>query len=74
MIFCRDYKIPDGKPANGYGYNDQCLNKEFAQKVRTVEFVLPLDNGLLVIRAKPVLNPRGNEAMRRTPQAGQLLH
>nr|BAU61628.1 vacuolar soluble pyrophosphatase [Parachlorella kessleri] len=32
-VWFRDYKIPDGKPANGYGYNDQCLNKEFTRKV-----------------------------------------
>ena len=27
VLFCRDYKIPDGKPANQYGYNAevQCL-------------------------------------------------
>lgn len=29
----RDYKIPDGKPENKFGYDNQCLNKEFAEKV-----------------------------------------
>jgi len=29
----RDYKIPDGKPANQFGYDNKCLNKEFAMKV-----------------------------------------
>lgn len=29
----RDYKIPDGKPANQFGYNNQCLDREFAMKV-----------------------------------------
>ena len=26
----RDYKMPDGKPANIFGYDNKCLNKEFA--------------------------------------------
>jgi inorganic pyrophosphatase len=25
----RDYKIPDGKPQNEFGYDSRCLNKEF---------------------------------------------
>jgi inorganic pyrophosphatase len=29
----RDYKIPDGKPANQFGYDNQCLDREFALKV-----------------------------------------
>lgn len=29
----RDYKIPDGKPANEFGYDNKCMNKEFALKV-----------------------------------------
>ena len=29
----RDYKIPDGKPANQFGYDNKCLNKEFTLKV-----------------------------------------
>jgi hypothetical protein len=32
----RDYKIPDGKPANKFGYDNKCLNKEFALKVRHI--------------------------------------
>jgi inorganic pyrophosphatase len=29
----RDYKIPDGKPANKFGYDDKALNKEFTLQV-----------------------------------------
>ena len=29
----RDYKIPDGKPANAFGYDNKCLDKEFTLKV-----------------------------------------
>lgn len=29
----RDYKIPDGKPANEFGYDSKCLNKEFTMGV-----------------------------------------
>ena len=25
----RDYKTPDGKPQNKFGYNDKAMNKEF---------------------------------------------
>jgi hypothetical protein len=31
----RDYKIPDGKPANAFGYDNKCMDKDFALKVRT---------------------------------------
>jgi len=31
----RDYKIPDGKPANAFGYDNKCMDKEFTLKVRT---------------------------------------
>lgn len=30
-----DYKTPDGKPQNSYGYDDKCLSKEFTHKVRS---------------------------------------
>jgi inorganic pyrophosphatase len=33
MEWFRDYKIPDGKPANAFGYDSACLNKEFAMHV-----------------------------------------
>lgn len=33
MVWFRDYKIPDGKPANAFGYGGQPLNSEFAQRV-----------------------------------------
>jgi hypothetical protein len=32
----RDYKIPDGKPANAFGYDNKCLDKEFTLKVGTI--------------------------------------
>ena len=32
-VWFRDYKTPDGKPQNKFGYNDQPLNKEFTLKV-----------------------------------------
>ena len=33
MVWFRDYKIPDGKPPNAYGYNAEPLNSEFAKTV-----------------------------------------
>eukprot|EP01026_Neomeris_dumetosa_P007568 TRINITY_DN12340_c0_g1_i1.p1 TRINITY_DN12340_c0_g1~~TRINITY_DN12340_c0_g1_i1.p1 ORF type:complete len:271 (-),score=48.34 TRINITY_DN12340_c0_g1_i1:330-1142(-) len=33
MEWFRDYKIPDGKPANAYGFNSKCMPREFAIKV-----------------------------------------
>ncbi len=40
-------QIPDGKPANSYGYNDQCMNKEFTLGVisETHEFYKALKSG-----------------------------
>jgi len=29
----RDYKIPDGKPANKFGFANKCMDKEFTMKV-----------------------------------------
>eukprot|EP00879_Flechtneria_rotunda_P021715 GHRR01022899.1.p4 GENE.GHRR01022899.1~~GHRR01022899.1.p4 ORF type:complete len:114 (-),score=41.54 GHRR01022899.1:545-886(-) len=29
----RDYKIPDGKPANAFGYDNKCLDKAFTLQV-----------------------------------------
>lgn len=29
----RDYKIPDGKPANKFGFDNKCMNKAFAMDV-----------------------------------------
>ena len=29
----RDYKLPDGKPENKFGYDSKCLNKEFTMGV-----------------------------------------
>jgi inorganic pyrophosphatase len=33
LVWFRDYKMPDGKPANLFGYDNKCLNKEFTVKV-----------------------------------------
>lgn len=33
MEWFRDYKIPDGKPANAYGYDSKCMNAEFTKGV-----------------------------------------
>lgn len=35
MVWFRDYKMPDGKPENGYGYDSKCMNKEFTMQVLT---------------------------------------
>merc|ERR1711924_422533 len=29
----RDYKIPDGKPANAFGYDNKCMSAEFAMEI-----------------------------------------
>jgi len=43
----RDYKIPDGKPKNAYGYDEKALNKEFTLNVikETHEFYIKLKSG-----------------------------
>lgn len=33
MVWFRDYKIPDGKPANKFGYNNVTQNKAFTLNV-----------------------------------------
>jgi inorganic pyrophosphatase len=33
LVWFRDYKIPDGKPANKFGYDNVCKNKEFTMHV-----------------------------------------
>mmetsp|Transcript_29251 Transcript_29251/g.82546 ORF Transcript_29251/g.82546 Transcript_29251/m.82546 type:complete len:288 (+) Transcript_29251:163-1026(+) len=32
-VWFRDYKTPDGKPQNAYGYDDKCMNKAFTMDV-----------------------------------------
>ena len=32
-VWFRDYKTPDGKPQNKFGYDNKPLNKEFTLKV-----------------------------------------
>ena len=38
-MWFRDYKTPDGKPVNKFGYDDQWQNKEFTLKVRRISMV-----------------------------------
>jgi len=47
MIWFRDYKKPDGKPENSYGYGAKCMNKEFCMDVvkETNEFWKALKTG-----------------------------
>ena len=33
MVWFRDYKTPDGKPQNAYGYDSKCMNAEFTEGV-----------------------------------------
>eukprot|EP00967_Tisochrysis_lutea_P119775 scaffold195790_cov14-Tisochrysis_lutea.AAC.1 len=33
LTWFRDYKIPDGKPANKFGYDNKCMDRAFANKV-----------------------------------------
>jgi len=33
MEWFRDYKTPDGKPQNAFGYDNKCMDKAFALKV-----------------------------------------
>jgi inorganic pyrophosphatase len=32
-VWFRDYKTPDGKPQNAFGYADKCLDKKFTAGV-----------------------------------------
>lgn len=43
----RDYKIPDGKPANKFGLDNRCMPKDYAIKVieETAEFYAALKEG-----------------------------
>ncbi|QDZ24366.1 inorganic pyrophosphatase [Chloropicon primus] len=47
LIWFRDYKMPDGKPQNKFGYDNKCLDKDFALKVidETHEFYNNLKSG-----------------------------
>lgn len=33
MVWFRDYKLPDGKPANQFGFGDSPVGKVFAEAV-----------------------------------------
>lgn len=54
---CRDYKIPDGKPANKFGYDSKPQNRELAGRVieDTHESYLSLVDGKLKNDAKLAL-------------------
>jgi inorganic pyrophosphatase len=43
----RNYKTPDGKPPNNFGYNEEYQNREFAEHIiqETHEFYLGLKTG-----------------------------
>ena len=47
MTYLVRAQIPDGKPANSYGFKDQCMNKEFTLGViaETHEFYKALKSG-----------------------------
>merc|ERR1711918_37820 len=32
-VWFRDYKMPDGKPANKFGLDDKCMNKAYTMQV-----------------------------------------
>mmetsp|Transcript_13390 Transcript_13390/g.44103 ORF Transcript_13390/g.44103 Transcript_13390/m.44103 type:complete len:284 (+) Transcript_13390:1246-2097(+) len=46
-VWFRDYKMPDGKPANKFGLDDQCMDKAYTLKVieETAEFYNKLKSG-----------------------------
>jgi len=46
-VWFRDYKTPDGKPQNKFGFNDVCLDKKFTLGViaETHDFWLALKSG-----------------------------
>lgn len=33
MVWFRDYKIPDGKPANAFGFDSKPVDKDYAQDI-----------------------------------------
>lgn len=33
MVWFRDYKIPDGKPANAYGFDGKPVNEGYAKAI-----------------------------------------
>lgn len=33
MVWFRDYKIPDGKPPNAFGYDNKPQNSQFAHQI-----------------------------------------
>lgn len=46
-VWFRDYKTPDGKPQNKYGYDDKCMPKDFTMEVikETNEYYNKLKSG-----------------------------
>lgn len=47
LVWFRDYKTPDGKPQNKFGYDNKCMNKEFTMHVvqETHEAYINLKSG-----------------------------
>eukprot|EP01025_Chloroclados_australasicus_P046711 TRINITY_DN5156_c1_g1_i2.p1 TRINITY_DN5156_c1_g1~~TRINITY_DN5156_c1_g1_i2.p1 ORF type:complete len:262 (+),score=38.72 TRINITY_DN5156_c1_g1_i2:152-937(+) len=47
LVWFRDYKIPDGKPANSYGFDNKCMNADFTKDVieETNKFYAALKSG-----------------------------
>jgi inorganic pyrophosphatase len=47
MVWFRDYKIPDGKPANAYGFDNKCMDRDYTLSVieETHAFYNKLKNG-----------------------------
>ena len=60
-VWFQDYKIPDGKPANRFGFDNQPQNKEFTLNVRPAPIFcgrtpdpLPAGHALLALWLHPV--------------------
>jgi hypothetical protein len=61
----RDYKIPDGKPANAFGYDNKCMDKAFTLKVGCSHLLSTCAlclcaHGMLVRNAIPAAKQRVN--------------
>jgi hypothetical protein len=56
-VWFRDYKMPDGKPANAFGLNDVCMDKvELAPRFALSPKVSAIH---CIRRRRPALNTRG---------------
>ena len=50
LTWFRDYKIPDGKPANKFGYDNKCMDKAFTMKVRVQVAVMVVVVVVVMVR------------------------